>query len=356
MDKCAIGEPKRGQERDSSIELFRILVTFMVLVVHFTGWFVGGVSDFSDATKPIDFRIGQTIIESLCIVCVNGFLILSGWFGIKLKLKSIWKLWTIIVFIYVPFYIVDCLLCGSVFSILVLCDSLLAFTKPNYFIQCYVMLMLLSPFINTFFEKYQKKATLLVLTIWVIEVFMENIRGNTILGIDSGYSVIHFIIMYMLARTASLYKDAIVNIPRKVWIGGYFLCAVFLCLCHITGFTHTWDYSNPIVVIESFCLFFVFLYKPFYNKSINWLASSTLSVFIIHTTSPVYDLLVKTNFWLLGNLSYPVYVVSYFAICVIVFFASITYDKCRTLITHHLTDNVYERISRLLKPVFVKYS
>ena len=33
---------KVSMERDSSVECFRILATFLVLLVHFAGWFVGG--------------------------------------------------------------------------------------------------------------------------------------------------------------------------------------------------------------------------------------------------------------------------------------------------------------------------
>lgn len=33
------------QERNSSIELFRILATFLVLIVHWNGWFVGGIDE-----------------------------------------------------------------------------------------------------------------------------------------------------------------------------------------------------------------------------------------------------------------------------------------------------------------------
>ena len=33
------------QERNSSIELFRILATFLVLVIHWNGWFVGGIPE-----------------------------------------------------------------------------------------------------------------------------------------------------------------------------------------------------------------------------------------------------------------------------------------------------------------------
>lgn len=351
-DKQHVFANRGGLQRDSSIELFRILATFMVLVVHFTGWFVGGVSDPFDATKPLSFRIGQTVIESLSVICVNSFLIISGWFGIRLKFKSIWKLYLLLVFIYVPFYLCECIALKQ-FSLPALINNLLVFTRESYFIQCYAVLMLLSPIINSFFEKYGRKSLILVLALWAIEAFMENIVGNESLGINSGYSLVHFVLMYMLARTAFLYKDKIVEVKRYRWLIGYFACAGIVCLLHLAGFSHTWDYSNPIVVIEAFCLFFVFLYKPFYNKAVNWIASSTLAVYIIHTTNPAYAVLVKLDSWLLESLPYLPYLLSYLGVCVIVFITSILYDKARLRLTSSITDKLYNKIAGIFKPLSV---
>lgn len=321
-------DTKQEKQRDSSVEVFRILATFLVLIVHFTGWFVGGIRNPFDSTLDLSFRIGQTVISALCVVCVNCFLIISGWYGIKLRFKSVWKLYILLVCIYVPFQIIDSFHTGN-FSLSQLADNLLVFTRESYFVQCYMMLMFLSPVINSFFEKYGRKSLNFILIFWGIEFVMESLRNNTSLGFQDGYSLIHFILIYMMARVASMYKEEILSIKQGKWIIGYFICAGIVCIEHLIGLKHTWAYSNPIVVIESFCLFFPFLYKNFYNKKINWIAGSTFAVFIIHTTNPVYNLLVKTDNWLLNNLNYYKYLFSYLFICIVIFFICIIYDKCR---------------------------
>ena len=230
-------------------------------------------------------------------------------------------------------------------------NNLLVFTRESYFIQCYTVLMLLSPIINSFFEKYGKKSLTLVMVLWAVEALMENIVGNESLGINSGYSIVHFVLMYMLARIAFLYRDKIVEVKRYKWLIGYFACAGIVCILHLAGFLHTWDYSNPIVVIESFCLFFVFLYKPFHNKAVNWIASSTLAVYIIHTTNPAHAALVELDSWLLESLPYLPYLVSYLGVCVIVFVVSILYDKVRLRLTSSITDKLYNKIAGIFKPL-----
>ena len=338
--------------RDSNVEIFRILATFLVLIIHFSGWFVGGISNPFDSTKDLSFRMGQMIISSLCIVCVNCFLIISGWYGIKLKFQSIWKMYVLLVCIYVPFQLITSLYSKS-FSIIQFGDNLLAFTRESYFVQCYLMLLFLSPVINSFFEKYGRKTLSFVLVFWIIEIVMENLRDNKSLGFEDGYSLIHFILIYMLARTASLYKNEILKISRKKWITGYFICACLICICHIVNFKHTWDYSNPIVVLESFCLFFPFLYKPFYNKKINWLAGSAFAVYIIHTTPPVYNLLMKIDNYLLIHLNYWIYLPSYLLVCIIVFFVCIAYDKCREHLLSPISNKLFNILNIRLKRFFI---
>lgn len=290
------------------------------------------------------------LIGSLCVVCVNCFLIISGWYGVKLKFQSIWKMYVLLVCIYVPFQLVTSLYMGK-FSVVQLGDNLLAFTRESYFVQCYLMLMFLSPVINSFFEKYGRKTLGFVLAFWAIEIVMENLRNNKSLGFADGYSLIHFVLIYMLARTASLYKEEILKVSRNKWIIGYFICACLVCGGHWIGFKHNWDYSNPVVVVESFCLFFPFLYKPFYNKRINWLAGSAFAVYIIHTTSPVYNLLVKVDDWLLNHLDYWIYLPSYLFVCVIVFFICIAYDKCR----EHLVSPLSNRLFNVLNVKFRRF-
>ena len=109
MDQIPLSMMK---ERNSSVELYRIIATFTVLIVHFNGWFVGGMRGF-DFYNPTLYGAGQMIIEASTIICVNMFLIISGYFGIRLKLISVIRLCLLLVLIYVPFYVVEILLGGQ---------------------------------------------------------------------------------------------------------------------------------------------------------------------------------------------------------------------------------------------------
>ena len=78
-----------AKTRNSSIELFRIIAMLLVLIVHCNGWLVGGIPDSFDEKNISTFRISQAIIQSFSCTCVNMFILISGYFGLKFKLKSI---------------------------------------------------------------------------------------------------------------------------------------------------------------------------------------------------------------------------------------------------------------------------
>ena len=318
----AIGGGKK--QRNSSVELFRILATFLVLIVHLNGWMAGGLVDWNDASISNLHKVSQLIIQSLSVVCVNCFLIISGWYGLKLKFASVWKMWILLFSIYVPFYLFDCFLGGAAFSPVTLVKKILAFPCESYFVQNYLMLLFISPVLNAFIEKDKSHLTIFALALFAIEVVMESVFQNKCLYIENGYSLFHFVTMYMLARAASIHKDKIIQVKKQRWIIGYFGCATLLCLLYFTPYKHTWAYSNPIVVIESFMLFFPFLYKTFYSKFVNWVAGGAFAVYIIQVTHPVFGQLVSLNQYVLGHFSYYAYLIflllfsiAFFSLCLV---------------------------------------
>ena len=300
------------------------MATFLVLIAHLNGWMAGGLVDWNAANISTFHKASQLILQSLSIVCVNCFLIISGWYGLKLKFTSIWKIWILLFSIYVPFYLLDCFLGSADFSPVTLVKKILAFPCESYFVQNYLMLLFISPVLNAFIEKDKSHLTVFAITLFAIEVIMESVFQNKCLYIENGYSLFHFVTMYMLARTASMHKEKVLSVKKQWWILGYFLCAALLCLLYFTPYKYTWAYSNPIVVIESFMLFFPFVYKTFYSKLINWVARGAFAVYIIQVTPPVFGQLVSLNQYVLGHFSYYAYLIflllfsiAFFSLCLI---------------------------------------
>lgn len=341
-----------NSRRNSSVELFRILATFFVLITHLNGWMVGGIADTFDTGISLPQRIGQLTIASLTVVCVNCFLIISGWYGVKLKFASLWKMWTLLVCIYLPFQLAASCYSGQ-FSFAYFVVNLLAFVRESYFVQCYLMLLFLSPMLNSFVEKYGKRILPYVLVFWMIEFVFESLFHNKSLHFEQGYSLIHFVLMYMLARAFSYYQEDIKRIVSGWWLLGYFVCAAVVVMMHLAGFDNVWAYSNPVVVAESFCLFFPFLYGSFVNRTINQIASSAFAVYIMHTCSPLFVIIQKVDVHLLNNYSYYIYLPAILSFALVVFVVCIVYDRLRLRITTPLFDWLGSKVERKVRSFFI---
>lgn len=333
--------------RNSSVELYRIIATFAVLIVHFNGWFVGGVPEQFDISNLTLFRTSQMIISAATVICVNMFILISGYFGIKLKLQSIIRLCLLLLLIYVPFYLIRCLVTHD-FTIASFIEKFFVISNAGYFIQCYFMLMILSPVLNAFIEKYGRNSLKWVLVFLVLEVWFSCVMNIEALGYNQGYSVIHFVLIYLIARCIKLYESKLFRIKRSIWIWGYIACTFIICFMYMGGIKCCWDYSNPIVILSSICTFLPFLYKRYYNKSINWIAGGTLAVYIIQVTNPVHHILQVLDNHLLNSFSYPVYLVLGFIVILLTFSGSVIYGK----ICDFAINPIIRRIERKVNGVF----
>ena len=332
-------------ERNSSIELYRIIATFAVLIVHFNGWFVGDWPlPAYDISNPTLFRTGQMIISAAVIICVNMFVIISGYFGIRLKLSSVLKLIFYLGLIYVPLYIVKCV-SNHEFVLNDFIERCFVISFAGYFIQCYFMLMILSPVLNAFIDKYGRDSLKWVILFWLLEFWFGCIMDVEELGYNRGYSVIHFVLMYMIARCINLYEDDIKRIKPWVWVLGYLLSTIIIVLSHIIGIKWCWDYSNPLVVFSSVCSFLPFLYSTYYNKVINWIASGTLAVYIIHVTYYIRSSLQRVDRNLLETKSYLMYLMMISGVILITFMVSVLYG----IVCNYISSRAAKGINKKIK-------
>lgn len=132
-----ISRMDQARRRNSSVELFRILATIMVVIVHYNGWLAGGMPDHFDLSGATFSTVSQAVIEGFTAVCVNCFLVITGFYGVKLKPKTFWNMWILLVSIYVPCEIVMQLHVGT-FSPRPLIDDFIAFTRESYYVQDYL--------------------------------------------------------------------------------------------------------------------------------------------------------------------------------------------------------------------------
>ena len=81
---------KSNSNRQSNMELLRIVAMFLVLIVH-ADFAALGHPTYDQAVNETAVTLWRYIFEGLAIVCVNVFVLLSGWFGIRPSVKGFSK-------------------------------------------------------------------------------------------------------------------------------------------------------------------------------------------------------------------------------------------------------------------------
>lgn len=335
-------------ERNSSVELFRILAALLVIIVHLNGWFLSleNITLYSNHSLS---GLLQTFVTAISIVCVNCFLIISGFFGIKFKLRSIWNIYLNLVFIYVPFYILESIL-SKEFSLISFLGGLVALHKESYFVQCYLMLMFLSPILNAFIEKQNNHILCYSMLFAVIAFVFDCIFENQCLSFNHGFSLTHFIFIYILARTAFIYQDKLKQMKSRYYLFIYLVCCILIASLKMLGCPWAFYYTNPLNVIASFSLFIPFLKHSFHSKVVNDLARSSFSVYIMHITPPLMSFIVYYNSEIYLNFNYFTYLLMIIIGSIIIYIVCYVYDRMRLFVFSRFTDRVYD----FLEDLFVK--
>lgn len=184
-------------KRKSGIELLRIIAMFLVLMIHANRW---------DVKYPTLDAINQPLstgivigIQTLCCICVNVFILISGWFGIHFSFRGMFR------FIFQCFFFLF-----GIYFIMVITGirkidlqgiaGCLCLLKWNWFIKAYLLLYILSPILNRFLETTNRKELERVLILFYGFQTVYGWLTNAAYFFEWGLSVTSFVGLYLLAQ------------------------------------------------------------------------------------------------------------------------------------------------------------
>ena len=274
--------------RHSGIELLRIFSIFLILVIHVINLVIGAPDRTDLQTNPLS-AITTISFESIAVVCVDVFIIISGWFGIKYSLRGLSKL----IFQCVFFYAIEIII-GVIFFDFPTDHYIKGFISSffiGWFISAYIMLFILSPIINEFISLRNKKKCDVIIIPTIIFLFIygwlvPSSTGN-ISTFSSGYSALFLLVLYFLVR---YYKVFYYNLKFNGYIYIYlFTTAVNIIICiffteinvqYISSIIFL--YTSPIVILQSYALFKTFSNFSLQSQFINKIGASALSIMLFH--------------------------------------------------------------------------
>lgn len=329
---CGMSDLEK-KRRNSSFELLRIVSMIMILGLHYLNAGIGGGLKTEDVLNHY-LAVG---FESICIISVNCFVLISGYYMIherRIRIKKMLNLFLMMVFYGLLLFGIALLTGEKEFSAKNLFAAAIPFVVgKKWFLRTYLILMLLSPFLNRLIEVISKKQLFAIcMILLVLFSFWPSFLPKPPVT-DGGYGIIQFITLYFLAAFARKYYTPMMDRRSRMiscLIVFLSVIAIFMTT-FVPKLSHRqWNYNYLFNIIGSMSLFALFLnFKPFTNLLINNVAKLCFGVYLSHAT------LQKLIYHQIMNISYyreTKWFVLHFFICIVLqfcVFAFIDYARMK---------------------------
>lgn len=211
------------KERNSNIELLRIISLFGILLWHVTmhGF---GYKDINESAPDLIWE--NTLIAAIFVPCVNIFVLISGYFGIRLNIKSILRLESQSLF-YGWTKVIIFLILGVPFAKGAILPTI---GGDWWFLKCYALLMLASPVLNAGIKQLKDRQLLYIITGWIL----LNGLGSIIRKDINGFNFTSLFLVYMIGAYIRRMHEAgnlFISKCKYMLIGGGAGYRKFLCSC-----------------------------------------------------------------------------------------------------------------------------
>lgn len=321
-------------QRESSIELLRIIAMLMVMALHVCTYSLKGLES---ATGFLSSFL-PTLWEQAFCICVNLFILISGYFGIRFSVKGLLSILFQCTFYTILIAIATVLLTeGGKDAVGVAAVIRSCLGIPYWFIPCYIILYILSPALEAFKNNVSQDDYRLFLICYFLAQFIYGSIGH-VGHFSFGYSTLSFIGLYMLSGYIRQYRPKVFCLPASIdfliYAGITLLCA-FITLQHpIEGDI---PYNSPGALLASVYFFLPFTKYHFHSKVVNWLGISSFSIYLIHM-----NVFVSSGFKYFFQqvfLRFPDYRYFLIDIPILLFFglSCMLLDKARLLAWNHIS-------------------
>ena len=283
---------KKGNIRESNIELLRIIAVIGVIVLHFNG-------SYSHALEFVGRRTTNYYIlkclESIFIPAVNLFVLISGYYLSSSSKRKIVKPMQLIaqVILFGGFtYLLSVIDGTRTFSITSMAGSMI---PCNYYVILYAVLYIVSPYINLLLdnlsEKKYRKFVITVFSLFSVWPMMvdvaQEILGIELMGLSSismhgsqnGYTIVNFCLMYIIG---AYIRKIDVKISMKKLLLISVGCIICLTVWSEVSQNTAWAYCNPIVIVSAVAIFLLFQQLCISSKVINFMAKGVFTCFLFH--------------------------------------------------------------------------
>ena len=264
------------KERESAFELLRLIAMSLIVLLH---------------VYLLELRWERLTPLNTAIVIpfhmgVPLFILISGYFGIKVSGRGLAHIVGQMLVYTIPLLLIYKCLFSSGGGIR---DFFFISNSPYWFMKTYLCLYLFSPVVNHYLEHATEHRRLyLLLSLTFMSVYMQTmLRGEY--DWYKGRDLTNFILLYVWGDTLRVYKHVWAATSMRYFVSAFLLLNVFLIVlgCHVdllsnTLFLSSIQNSGAITIVNASLLFVIVAKCPFKSKVVNWLAASSLAIYLIH--------------------------------------------------------------------------
>ena len=331
-------------ERQANIELLRILAMFMILVIHANMISLPRPTRL-DLITVFTPTVTRYFFESLGIVSVNIFVMISGWFLIHTRAKSFLSFLFQVLFFWGGIYLIMLVLHKTSLSFHSISEAFF-FSRKDWFIKAYIVLMILAPVLNKYIENSTEKQQRYVLIGYFFFSSTYGWLGGASRFFVKGYTPLLLIGLYLLAhyiRQASSEKETpkfinkMLTQDKRIDLLIYLLCAIIntgmgiaSLYYHKFSYGQVYAYVNPFTIIGAMylLLFFSKLHIKF-SKIIKFLATGSFAVYLFHSQVDIRPYFTDGNVYLFNHYSGIICISVIFIYLVIWYIISVVIDLPR---------------------------
>lgn len=346
---------RKVKERDSNIELFRIVTMLLIVAHHYvvnSGLLLPIIENYP-STKSIFLLLfgwgGKTGIN--CFVLITGYFMCTS----AITLRKALKLFLEVEFYNVIFYFIFVATGYIEISLKSLIVGLVPISSIKYdFVSCYLVFFCFIPFLNILINGMNQKQHLILVGLCLL---IYTIFPLMLIPIFFSY-LSWFMVIYLIAAYLRLYPP-LWSLDKKIVGWGMLFCLVLSMTSVIIGgwlsiiynkrlfYFFVSDSNKPFAVVTAVFAFLFFKNLNIrYSKIINMIAASTFGVLLIHANcEAMRQWLWRETFDNVGHYSGNIYLHAILSVIVVYVVCTII-DYCRIKVLENyifrLIDNKIE--------------
>ena len=291
------------KKRNYGVDLLRIVLMFCIVVGHLYA--------HTEIRSLLPFLSGKWVFtwttQAVTVCAVDCFVVITGYYMSQadFDLYKLACLWSKVVFYSVFTTIIAVLIKARSVSFGVLLDAFFpVFRKEYWFFTMYILLYLLSPFLNIGLRKMSKRMHGALALIILVFFYVEPLLSAVFYEFDptEGFSITGFVTLYIIGAYLARCPD----IQRRYCVLALAVSSMLMTASKI-GFQLIADRYGPglgtgllyhnnsvFVLINAAALFALFKQldlKPVTEKAVAWISPAVFAVYLLHEKPAIREVL-----------------------------------------------------------------